>query len=129
MVTPGKTPASRDFARALTVSRAANRLTGGLGTGGGTPVRASAATVYASIVPALNQLKARGKGGIALRVAGAKALAQAALDPQTREAILRADGASVLRAAVAQEQKSPAVELLRLEVDIALERLGQGGDG
>lgn len=152
-VTPAKTPeaARLGSARALTASRAANRLSvGEFGVrSGGAPSSASIATVYASIVPALNQLKARGEGSIALRAAGAKALAQAALDPQTREAIVRADGARLLRAAIAKEQQgsqspralatrtrgdlsaevAPAVGLLRLEVDIALERLGQAADG
>lgn len=121
----------------MTVSRVANRLsTSGLAARGGTPGRttvsdrAPAATVYASIIPALNQLKARGAGSIATRVAGAQALGQAALDPQTAEAVVRAGGARLLRDAVAAEDEdTPAVGLLRLAVDIALERLGQSGDG
>jgi hypothetical protein len=132
--TPGKSPdaAHRALGRALAVSRVANQLSASrLGARGGTPARASAATLYASIIPALNQLKARGDGSIALRIAGATALAEAALDPQTRDAIVRADGARLLRDAIAEEQQelAPAVGLLRLEVDIALERLGQAGEG
>jgi hypothetical protein len=86
--------------------------------------------VYASIIPALNQLKARGAGSIATRVAGAQALGQAALDPQTAEAVVRAGGARLLRDAVAAEDEdTPAVGLLRLAVDIALARRGQTGAG
>ena len=134
MATPTKTPdaASRDWGHhALPTSRGTNRLgTSGMAARGGTPGRAPAATVYASIIPALNQLKARGAGSIATRVAGAQALGQAALDPQTRDAIVRADGARLLRDAIAAEHEdTPAVGLLRLRVDIALERLGQSGDG
>lgn len=143
MGTPRKTPdsAARALGQALSVSRVANRLnTSGRSSRGGGSVRASAATVYASIVPALNQLKARGYGSIPHRLGGAKALAQAALDPQTREAIVRADGVRLLRDAIAEEQEgegapgsvadvASAVSLLRLEVDIALARLGQAREG
>ena len=115
--------------RALAVSRAANRLTTG---GSGRPGNGGGhvpATVYASIVPALSQLKAGGDGSLARRIAGAKAVAQAALDPQTKAAISRADGERLLRQAVADEEEvcgagHPAFGLLKLEVDIALERLG-----
>jgi len=152
---PGVSAATSGIgARALAVSRSTNRLTtGGVsvrGGGGSASGRAgqSFATVYASIVPALKQLKASGDVGggggssIAHRIAGAKSLAQAALDPQTRDAILRADGPQLLRSAVEEEEAGaaaarrgvnvadmdtdpPAIGLLRLEVDIALERLGQ----
>ena len=153
---PGGSAATSGIgARALAVSRSTNRLTtGGLSVRGGGSGSASGragqsfATVYASIVPALKQLKASGDVGggggssIAHRIAGAKSLAQAALDPQTRDAILRADGPQLLRSAVEEEEAGaaaarrgvnvadmdtdpPAIGLLRLEVDIALERLGQ----
>ena len=121
--------------------RRSSRSSGGL----------SAGTIYASIVPALSQLKARQGQSLAPQIAGAKALAQAALDPQARAAIHRADGKRLLEEAVAVGDEAVAaaragnrllsmleggegeghaalgleLKQLRLDVDIALERLGE----